>query len=158
MYVSTRYHTPAALMLFLTSPSAALLPVTTKTTDDAVISPFCLLSLMVQGFASHRTWVGIVMPSFSASNYSRIFCRPSVPFPMYRTRGTACVFTLSQVSFPSTSTTPLLTVLAAAMMKSHLRCRILVRDCRDCALRVPPCVHDPNVGRGLLVEQRSVDR
>jgi hypothetical protein len=27
----------------------------------------------------------------------------------------------------------------------------------DRALRVPPCVHDPNVGWGLLVDQPSVD-
>ena len=45
-----------------------------------------------------------------------------------------------------------------AVLHSHLRCCILVRDCRDRALRIPPCVHDPDVGRGLLVEERSVDR
>jgi len=108
-------------MPFLTRPYAALLPFTTKPTDDAANSLFGLLSLMVWGLASHRTWVGIVMPSFFASNSSRIFCRPSVPFPMYRTRGTAWIFSLSQVSFPSTSTTPLSTVLAAVMMRSQYR-------------------------------------
>ena len=108
-------------MPFLTMPCAALLPFTTKTTDDAAISLFYLLSLMVRGFGSHRTWVWIVMPSFSASNSSRIICRPSVPFPMYRTRGTAWFFSLSQVSFPSTFTTPLSTVLAVVMMMSRYR-------------------------------------
>ena len=41
--------------------------------------------------------------------------------------------------------------------ESHLRGRILVRDCRDCALGVPSCVHDPNGGRGLLVDKCYVD-
>jgi len=31
---------------------------------------------------------------------------------------------------------------------THLCCRILVRDCRDCTLGIPPCILDPNVGRG----------
>jgi len=135
VYVSTRYHTPAALMPFLTKLSVTLLPFTTKTTDDAAISPFCLLSLMVRGFASHLTWAGITMPSFSASNYSRIFCRPSMPVPMYRTRGTARILSLSQDSFSSMSTTPLSTLHAAVMMMSRY-CRAISAVAFCCVIAV----------------------
>jgi len=45
-----------------------------------------------------------------------------------------------------------------AVLHCHLRCRILVRDCRDRALPIPPSIHHFNVGWGLLVEKRSVDR
>ena len=121
VYISNRYHTPAALMPLLTKPCAAMLPFTTNTTYDVAISPFCLLSLMVRGFSSHRTWVGIVMLSFSGSDSSSIFDRPSVRCPMYCTRHTACIFTLLQDSSSSTSTTPLLTVLTAVMMISQYR-------------------------------------
>ena len=93
-------------------------PFTTMITDDAVICQFCLLSLMVSGFARHRTSVPIVPLSFSASNSSRMFCRLSVPFPMYGLTGTAWISGLSQVSFPWTSTTSFWTVLAAVMMMS----------------------------------------
>jgi len=103
-------------MPILTKRCATLFHFTTKTTDDAAISLFCLLSLMVRGFASHRTWAGIATPSFFTLNSSRIFWRSSVPFPMYRTRGTAWIFSLSQDSFSSTLMTPLSTVLAAVMM------------------------------------------
>jgi hypothetical protein len=106
-------------MPFLTKLCATLLPFKTQTTDDAAICPFCLLSLMVPGFTSHRTWVGIAMPLLSALNSSRIFCSSSVSFLMYRLRGTAWIVSLSQVSVSSTSTTPFLTVLAAVMMTSH---------------------------------------
>ena len=116
---STRHHTPAALMLFLMEIGAALLPFTTETTNDAAICPFGLLSLMVRGFASHRSWVGITMPSFSASITSRIFYRPSVSFPMYLTSGTAWIFSLSQDSFFSMLVTPLSTMRAAVMMTSR---------------------------------------
>ena len=106
-------------MPFLTRLCDTLFPFTTKTTDDTAISPFCLFSLMVQGFASHLTWVGITMPSFSTSNSSRFFCRSSMPFPMYRTRWTASIYNLSQDIISSTSTTPLWTILAAVMMMSR---------------------------------------
>ena len=124
VYVSTRYHTPAALMPFLTKFSATLFPITTKTTYDVAISPSCLLSLMVWGFASHLTWVGFTIPSFYASNSSRIFCSPSVPFPMYCVRETVWIFSLSQDSFCSTSITPLLTILAAVITMSQY-CRAI---------------------------------
>ena len=115
---STWYRTPAALISFFIQLCAICLHFTTKATDDAAISLFCLLSQMVQGFVHHQTWVGITMALFSASNFSPIFCRPSVPFPMYRTRGTAWIFSLSQDTFSATSTTTLSTVLAAVMMMS----------------------------------------
>ena len=67
-----------------------------------------------------ETWfVTDVIPSFSAANSSRIFLRPSVPFPMYRMRGTVWILHRSQDSFYSTSTTLLSTVLAAVMMMSR---------------------------------------
>jgi hypothetical protein len=68
IYDLTWYHTSAALNTFLTKLSASLLPITKKTTNDAVISLFCFLSLMVTGFAKQLTWVGIPIPSFYASN------------------------------------------------------------------------------------------
>jgi len=61
----------------------SVLRVTTKTTDQATMGPFCSLSLMVLGFPSHCTWVGIAIPSFSASNSSRIFSRAYVPCRIY---------------------------------------------------------------------------
>lgn len=121
MYFSTLYRTSAALMPFLTRPCGALLPCTTQTTDDLAISPFCLLSLMVLGFSSNRTWVWTVLLSFSCSNSSLIFCRASVAFPMYCTRGTISIYSLCHVSFPSTSLTPLSTVLTGMMMMSRFR-------------------------------------
>ena len=135
LYVSTRYHTPAALIAFLTKLCATMIPIMTKTTDDAAISPFSLLSLMVWGFASHLTWVGISMPSYSASNSSRMFGRPSVPFPIYRTRGTAWIFSLSQDSFAATSTTPLSTVLDAVMVMSRY-CRAIAAVAFRCVMAV----------------------
>jgi len=108
--------TPQLHCVLLDQALSRLAPLYIKTTDDVAIPPFCLLSLMARGFASHRTWAGIISPSFYASNSSCIFCRPSVPFPRYCTRATASIFSLSQDSFPLTSTTPLLTVLAALMM------------------------------------------
>jgi len=45
-----------------------------------------------------------------------------------------------------------------AVPHSHLRCRILVRNCSDHSLGIPPSILDLNVGRGLLVEQHSVNR
>jgi len=124
MYVLTPYHTPAVLMRFLTKPFATFLPYTTKTSDNAAISPFCRLSLMAWGFASDHTWVGIVTLSFSASNSSRIFCRPSLPFPMYLTTARPGIFSLSQEWFCSTLTTPFLSVLAPGMMMSRY-CRAI---------------------------------
>jgi len=44
------------------------------------------------------------------------------------------------------------------VLQGHLCCRVLVRDCGDRALSIPSCVHDPNVGRSLLVEECPVDR
>jgi len=79
--------------------------------------------------------VGITIPSFSGSNSSRIFCRPSVPFPMYRIRGTAWIFILSQDSFCSTSTTPLSTVLAAVVMMSRY-CRAISAVAFGCVMAV----------------------
>jgi len=116
VYVSTQYHTPAAMMPFLIKLCATLLLFRTKTTDDAAIPPLFLLSLIVRGFASHLTWVMITIPSFSNSNSSRIFCTPSVPFPLYRMSRTGWILCLSQDPFSLTSTTPLSTILAAVMM------------------------------------------
>jgi len=59
------------------------------------------------------------MPKFAASNSSRIFFRPSVPFPIDRARGTVWIISLSQVRFSSTSTTPVSKVLAPVMMMSR---------------------------------------
>jgi len=115
---STRYHTPAALMTFWITLCTTLLPFTTTTTDDTAIYPFCLPSRMVWWFACHRTWVGIAVPVFTASNPSHILCRPSVSIRMYRTRGTSWIVSLSLVSFSLTFTTPVLTVLAAVMVMS----------------------------------------
>jgi len=103
----------------LTSLRATLWPFTTKTTDDAEISPFCLLSVMLWGFASHRTWTGITTSSFSAWISSRIVCRPSVPLSMYLTSCTEWTLSLPQESFSSTSKTPMSTVRAALMMTSR---------------------------------------
>jgi hypothetical protein len=57
----------------------SMLPFTTKATYDELISPFCLHSLMVRGFSSQHSWVGIVMSALSASDVSRILCRCSSP-------------------------------------------------------------------------------
>jgi len=133
VYLSTRYHTPASSMPVLKKFCATLLPFTMKTTDDAAISAFCLLSLMVQGFASDHTWVGLTIPSFTASNFSRIFCRRSVPFPMYHLRGTAWIVSCSTDSFSSTSTTPSSTVLTAVMMMSRY-CRAISAVAFGCVI------------------------
>jgi len=83
----------------------------TTTTDDVVISPFCHLSLMVWGFANPCTGVQIAMAWFSTLNSIPVFCRPSVSFPMYCMRGTEWILNILKESLPSTSTTPLSTVL-----------------------------------------------
>jgi len=106
-------------MTFLTKPIATLVPFTTKTTNDAAISLFCLLSQMALGFTRHRTWVEIVTPTSSTSMSSCICSRPPVPSPMFCTRGTAWIFSLSQDWFSLTSTTTLSTVPAAVMMMSR---------------------------------------
>ena len=121
VYISLRFHTPAGFMPFLTEPHGALLPLTTKITYDAAISPFCLLSQVVRGFTSHPNWVVIFMPSISALNSSCIFCRCSVPFLMYCTTGTTWIFSLSEDLFSATSTTPMSTLLTALMMMSQYR-------------------------------------
>jgi len=110
--VSSRFHIPAALMPSLTKICATLPPITMKTTDYEAISPFCLLSLMVRGFASHVPWVEFTMHLLSASNSSRISCRPSVPLPLDCLRRTAWICSLSHDSFSSMSTFPLPTLLA----------------------------------------------
>jgi len=81
LYISTQYYTPADFMPFSIQPCPGLLLFTTTSTDDAAISPVCLLSLTVTLFASHHTCVGITSPLFSSSNSSHIFCRPSVHLP-----------------------------------------------------------------------------
>lgn len=43
------------------------------------------------------------------------------------------------------------------VLLSPLCCRILVRECCECAHCISSCLHYPNVGRGLLVEQHTVD-
>jgi hypothetical protein len=68
MHVSTQYHSATTLIPFLTILCSTLLPLTMKTTDNTAISAFCHLSLMVRWFATHLTWVGITMPTFSYSN------------------------------------------------------------------------------------------
>jgi hypothetical protein len=45
-----------------------------------------------------------------------------------------------------------------AVLQIHLRCRIGVGDSSNRALGIPFGVRDPNVGRCLLMEERSVDR
>jgi len=92
-------------------------------------------SPLVWWFASHCTWVGIVMPSVSASNSSLIFCRLCVPVPMYRMRGTAWMLSLSEGSFSSTSTNPLSIVLAAVMMISRY-CRGISAVAVHCVIAV----------------------
>jgi len=119
LYVSTRYHTPGALIPFLIKLCATLLPFTMKTTENAAIPLFCLLSLMVLWFASHRMWVGISIPSFSAGNSSGIIYRHSVPFLMYCMRGTEWIISLFQDSFSSTTTTPVSSALAGMMVMSR---------------------------------------
>jgi len=96
-----------------------LAPSTTNTIHDAAICLFCLIFLMVWGFASHRTWVGIPIPWFSTSHSSGIFCRLSVPCPIYHMSRTAWIFSLSQDSSSSTSMTPWTTVRAMVMMTSQ---------------------------------------
>ena len=119
LYVSTWYPPqPRWCHYWLSSvPSYSALRQRLPTTRH--FSPFRVLSLIVRGFAIHLTWVWITIPSFSASNSSRIFCRPCVPFPKYHMRPNALIFSLSQDSLSSTSTTPLSTVLAAVMMRSR---------------------------------------
>jgi len=73
-------------------------------------------SLMVRLFATHRTCVGITMPSLSAWTFCRIMYRPSVQFPIYRTSSTVRVINRSQDSFSSTSRTSLYRILTAVMM------------------------------------------
>jgi len=114
----TRYHTPAALIPSLTSLRATMSPITTMTTDDAEISPWCVLSLMLWWFASYCTWMGITTPPSSTWISSRICCRPSVHLLMFLMRGTSWTFSLSQVSFSSISITPLSTICAVLIMTS----------------------------------------
>jgi len=121
VYCSTLYHTPAAITPLFTSLCATFFHLTMKTTDDALVSPLCSLSLMIWGFDSHLTCTRIVTPLFSASISSLIFCSPSVPLPMYLTSGTVWIFTLSHDSFPSTSMIPLSTDLVALIMISRYR-------------------------------------
>jgi len=45
-----------------------------------------------------------------------------------------------------------------AILLGHLCCRVLVRDCGERAHSIPFCIHDLNVGRSLLMEERLVDR
>jgi len=90
-----------------------------KTTDDTTISPFCLVALMVQAILSHHTGVWIAMPSVSGTNFSHGFWKPAVCFPTCRTWVTTWMFSLSQVSFFSTSMAPLSTILAAVMRTSQ---------------------------------------
>jgi hypothetical protein len=44
-----------------------------------------------------------------------------------------------------------------ALLHGHLRCDILMCDYYGCAILIAPRVHDPNVGRGRMVEKRSVE-
>ena len=44
-----------------------------------------------------------------------------------------------------------------AVLQSHLRCCVRVRDFSNRSLGIPFGAHDCNVGRWLLVEERSVD-
>jgi len=98
---------------------ATCLPFTTQTSYNLAFFPFCLFSLMVRGFDSHHTWVGIVLPLISASNYSHIFSRPSVLFANWHPGSTARIFRCPLESFSLTSITPFITVLAALMMISE---------------------------------------
>jgi hypothetical protein len=116
VYVSTQYQTPPALMPFLINSRATFLPFTRKTTDDAAIFLFYLLSLIWWVFASDCTCVGIFMYSFDTSHFSPFFFIPSVPFSIYNTIGTTWMITIAQDSFCSTSPTPLSTVLTAVMI------------------------------------------
>lgn len=120
-YSLTRYHTHSGLMHFWIDLHVTFLPCTTIITNDAVIPRLCLLHLTLWGFASHCTWAGIALPLVPALNSSRIFCELSVPFPLYCTSGTACIFSLSEDSFSWTSMTHLSRVLAAGMMMSRYR-------------------------------------
>jgi len=163
MYVSTRHHTPAALMLFLTLLCATLLPFTTKTTNHAAISPFSLLSLMVLEFASHLTLEQMTMPSFSTCNSSCICCRPSVHFPMYHMRATLWIVSLvpGPIFFDihhSFVNRPPCCDDDVSTLRSHPGCRIQASDCRNRTLRIPFGIQDPNVGQCLLVEECAVDR
>jgi len=98
---------------------ATLSRINTKTTDNVEISPLCLLSKMLWGFASHRTWMGITTPLFSVWILSPIFCGPSVSLPMYLASGSAWTFSLSLDSLSSTSMTPLSTVCTPLLMTSR---------------------------------------
>jgi len=105
---------------FLVQAVCHLASIYDKTTDDAAIPASCLLSLMGREFTSHHTWLGIAMPSFSASNPSHIACRPSCHFPCTTRAALRGILYFSQESFSSTSTTPLSTDLVAVMMMSRL--------------------------------------
>jgi len=112
---SPLYHTPAAVITPVNS-FCAIIPLITKTTDDALLCPLCCCSLMVCGIDSYHTCVGIAMPCFSAWICFFIVCRPSVLLPIYLNHGTEWIFSLSQALFPSQLMTPLSTDLAARMI------------------------------------------
>jgi len=124
MYTWTEHLIYAVLRPFFTPLYATFLHSTMNTTDNVVLSPMSYLSPIVQGFASHHSWVMISMSSFSASNSSRIVFRPLAPCPMSYLRGTAWIINDSQDSFSSTSMTPVLTVLAAVEIFSP-NCRAI---------------------------------
>jgi len=103
VYGLTLYYTPITVTSLYTIRCPTFFPHTTKTTDDASISPLCFLSLIVWGFDRHFTWAGIMTPWFSAKISLIIICSLSVCLRMYLTSGLVLIFSLSQDSFPSTS-------------------------------------------------------
>jgi len=119
------------LMPFLTKSCAILLPFTTKTTNDTANCSFYHLYPMELGFTSHHTSVGNIAAWFSTSNFTHIYCGPSVPLSIYCISGTPIISSLSQDSFSFTSVTALSTVLTAPSMMSWYHISISTVTFRD---------------------------
>jgi hypothetical protein len=82
---------------------------------------------------------------------------------MYHMSGTAWTFSLCQDLIPSNIDNSLVDRTCwvdddFAVPQYHRRSCILVGHCSDCACHVSFRIHDPDVGRSVLVETCSVDR
>lgn len=74
------YHTRPGLMPFSILLCMSPHRLKTKTSDDAPFYPFCPLTVLGRGLPTYHTCLGMAMPSFSGSSFSRILCGPSVLF------------------------------------------------------------------------------
>jgi len=80
--------TPTTVTSLVTCRCATFFLIKIKTTDVAIISPLCSLSLMVWRFDSHLTCTKIITLSFTAGISSAIIHGSSVAWPIYLSSGT----------------------------------------------------------------------